>query len=176
MDGVNASHSRHRKGVVGDCLMANRYNSDPRWRITPPVCHCNLERPCDRVLSQARYQMLRCLPGSVGYRIDFSICRNIKSSKNRYCIERVFPDSTYRLSKFYRFFRSSASYRTRFISSLPDSFSLFPFFSIPSIVVSALIASSLSFVTQIRGHIAGNSPPSPRRFSPRLFIVRVDCN
>ena len=45
--------------------------------------------------------------------------------------------------------------------------------SIPfSLLSSPFYALSLLVATQIRGHIAGSSPPSPLRFVPSIFIAR----
>ena len=46
-------------------------------------------------------------------------------------------------------------------------------FSIPFIIFALLFLSpSYTVVTQIRGHIAGSSPPLPLRFVPCIFIAR----
>ena len=46
------------------------------------------------------------------------------------------------------------------------------FFSIPFISL-ALLSRSLPAVTQIRGHIAGPRPPSPRRYAPSFLSREV---
>ena len=53
---------------------------------------------------------------------------------------------------------ASADFLFFFSSHLLSS----PFFSLPPVVVA----------TQIRGHIAGSSPPSPLRFMPCIFVAR----
>ena len=46
------------------------------------------------------------------------------------------------------------------------------FFNMPFIFHRASFLSPLLVVTQIRGHVAGSSPPSPVRFVPCIFIAR----
>ena len=46
------------------------------------------------------------------------------------------------------------------------------YFSIPFILSSPFYSLSLLVVTQIRGHIASPSAPSPLRLAPRTFIAR----
>ena len=50
--------------------------------------------------------------------------------------------------------------------------SLFVFYPI-SYLRPSFYSLSLLVVTQIRGHIAGSSPPSPLRFVPRIFIAKI---
>ena len=49
----------------------------------------------------------------------------------------------------------------------------FLFFFSSNLLCSPFFSLSLLGVTQIRGHIAGSSPPSPLRFEPCIFIAKI---
>ena len=49
----------------------------------------------------------------------------------------------------------------------------FLFFFSSNLLCSPFFSLSLLGVTQIRGHKAGSSPPSPLRFDPCIFIAKI---